>query len=292
MAGCVRRFRFRDGKSLILGERTLVMGILNVTPDSFSDGGRWNRVDLAAAHMEQMVADGADIIDIGAESSRPGAHPLSAEKEIRRLRPFLEALLPLCPVPVSVDTFRAKTAEMAAGLGVHLLNDIWGLQHGEEPGAMARVAAEAGLPVVAMHNQEGTAYRGDIIASMQAFFRNTFAAADRAGLSRESIIIDPGIGFGKAPEANLVVLHRLAELKEMEGAVWPMLLGPSRKSFIGHALGLPLEERMEATGAACVMGILAGADIVRVHDVKPIARMCRMADAIRNAGSGAHGVQE
>ena len=286
MSDCTRHFRFRDGMALSLGERTLVMGILNVTPDSFSDGGRWDRIDRARARMEEMVAEGANIIDIGAESSRPGAPPLTAEEEIGRLRPFLEALVPVCPVPISVDTFRAETAEMAAGLGVHILNDIWGLQRGEEPGAMARVAAKTGLPVVAMHNQEGTVYPGDIIDSMRDFFRETFAIAARAGLPREKIIIDPGIGFGKTSEANLVVLHRLAELKLLDGVPCPMLLGASRKSFIGHALWLPVDERMEATGAACVAGILAGADIVRVHDVRPIARMCRMTDAILHAGSG------
>ncbi|MFC2637828.1 MAG: dihydropteroate synthase [Mitsuokella sp.] len=276
----IRHYRFRDGKELTVGERTLVMGILNVTPDSFSDGGKWNRLDAALRHAEKMAADGADIIDIGAESSRPGVQVMPAEEEIERLMPFLTRVIAASPVPVSVDTFKAKTARAAVEAGCHILNDIWGLQYEEEPGAMAKVAAEANLPVVVMHNQNGKEYAGDIIASMQAFFRRTIAIADAAGIARENLILDPGIGFGKTAEANLTVLRRQEELLEVAGVRYPLLLGTSRKSFIGAALGLPVWERMEATGASCVVGILKGADIVRVHDVRPIVRMCRMTDAI------------
>ncbi|MFC2768113.1 MAG: dihydropteroate synthase [Mitsuokella sp.] len=276
----IRHYRFRDGKELTVGERTLVMGILNVTPDSFSDGGKWNRLDAALRHAEEMAADGADIIDIGAESSRPGFKVMPAEEEIERLMPFLTRIIAASPVPVSVDTFKAKTARAAVEAGCHILNDIWGLQYEEEPGAMAKVAAEANLPVVVMHNQNGKEYAGDIIASMQAFFRRTIAIADAAGIARENLILDPGIGFGKTAEANLTVLRRQEELLEVAGVRYPLLLGTSRKSFIGAALGLPVGERMEATGASCVVGILKGADIVRVHDVRPIVRMCRMTDAI------------
>lgn len=276
----IRHYRFRDGKELTVGERTLVMGILNVTPDSFSDGGKWNRLDAALRHAEEMAADGADIIDIGAESSRPGFKVMPAEEEIERLMPFLTRVIAASPVPVSVDTFKAKTARAAVETGCHILNDIWGLQYEEEPGAMAKVAAEANLPVVVMHNQNGKEYAGDIIASMQAFFRRTIAIADAAGIARENLILDPGIGFGKTAEANLTVLRRQEELLEVAGVRYPLLLGTSRKSFIGAALGLPVGERMEATGASCVVGILKGADIVRVHDVRPIVRMCRMTDAI------------
>lgn len=276
----LREYRFRDGKKLVLGEKTLVMGILNVTPDSFSDGGVWNTPEKALSHARQMVADGADIIDVGAESSRPGFVPVSAEKEIERLRPFLEALLPEIPVPVSVDTFKAETAEMAAEMGAHILNDIWGLQYEKEPGRMAEVAARHDLPVVVMHNQSGTAYEKDIVEAMKDFFRESRRIARTAGVAEDKLILDPGVGFGKTAEDNLVVLRRLAELSAWDNARWPILLGVSRKSFIGAALGLPVEERMEATGAACVLGIASGANIVRVHDVKPIARMCRMADAI------------
>ncbi len=278
-----RTYRFRDGKELTLGGRTLVMGILNVTPDSFSDGGRWNTRDSALRHMEEMVRDGADIIDIGAESSRPGFVPMSAAEEMERLLPFLETILAECPVPVSVDTFKAETARAALSAGTHMLNDIWGLQYAEEPGAMARVAAEADAPVVVMHNQNGTAYSGDIIGAMRTFFACAFAHADAAGLARENLILDPGIGFGKTAEQNMHVLRRMDELISYDGTDYPVLLGASRKSFIGAALDLPVEERMEATGAACVMGIERGASIVRVHDVKPIARMCRMTDAILGA---------
>lgn len=275
-----REYRFRDGKKLVLGGRTLVMGILNVTPDSFSDGGAWNTPEKALSHAMQMAAEGADIIDIGAESSRPGFVPMTADAEMERLRPFLEKLLPEMPVPVSVDTFKAETAAMAAELGVHILNDIWGLQCEKEPGRMAKVAAKYDLPVVVMHNQAGTTYENDIVETMKDFFRESRRIAEAAGMDREKLILDPGIGFGKTAEQNLVVLRRLSEFSEWDGARWPLLLGASRKSFIGAALGLPVEERMEATGAACVLGVASGADIVRVHDVKPIARMCRMADVI------------
>ena len=278
-----RIYRFRDGKELTIGGRTLVMGILNVTPDSFSDGGRWNTRDAALRHMEEMVQDGADIIDVGAESSRPGFVPMGAAEETERLLPFLETVLQECPVPVSVDTFKAETARAALGAGADMLNDIWGLQYAEEPGEMARVAAEADAPVVVMHNQNGTAYDGDIVGEMRAFFERSFALADAAGLARDKIILDPGIGFGKTAEQNMHVMRRMDELISYDGTDYPVLLGASRKSFIGAALGLPVEERMEATGAACVLGIVRGASIVRVHDVKPIARMCRMTDAILGA---------
>lgn len=278
-----REYRFRDGKRLVLGERTLIMGVLNVTPDSFSDGGLWNTPETALAHARQMVADGADIIDVGAESSRPGFVPISAAEEMGRLRPFLETLLPEISVPVSVDTFKAETAAMAAEMGAHVLNDIWGLQYENEPGEMAKIAARYGLPVVVMHNQRGTTYAKDIIETMKGFFRESRRVARAAGMEEENLVLDPGIGFGKTAEDNLVVLRRLAELSEWDGARWPILLGASRKSFIGAALGLPVEERMEATGAACVLGVASGADIVRVHDVKPVTRMCRMADAILRA---------
>jgi dihydropteroate synthase len=279
-----RTYTFTDGKSLTLGERTLVMGILNVTPDSFSDGGKWNTRDKMLYHMEQMVKDGADIIDIGAESSRPGFTVMSADEEIERLLPFLDALIPECPVPVSVDTFKAQTARVAAEHGVHMLNDIWGMQYEKEPGKMAAVAAETGLPIVVMHNQDRKEYAGDIIDSMRDFFRRSIALADAAGMKRENIILDPGIGFGKTPEGNVEVLRRQQELLTIDGEEYPLLLGTSRKSFIGAALDLPVEERMEATGATCVIGIMKGAGIVRVHDVKPIARMCRMTDVILGKG--------
>lgn len=275
-----RKYEFSDGKKLELGNKTLVMGILNVTPDSFSDGGKWNTIDAALKHMEQMIEDGADIIDIGAESSRPGFQKMSAEEEWERLSPFLSQLVKECPVPISIDTFKSKTAELAVKEGVNILNDIWGLQYEAEPGEMAQVAAKYNLPVIVMHNQESKVYDGDMIVSMQDFFRRSIEIAKEKGLDENNIILDPGIGFGKDVEGNLEALRRQEELLEIDGKKYPLLLGPSRKSFIGATMNLPVEERMEATGAACVYGILKGADIVRVHDVKPIARMCRMIDII------------
>ncbi len=280
-----RHYRLPSGKALTVGEGTLVMGILNVTPDSFSDGGKWNTLDKALDHALSMVEDGAAIIDVGAESSRPGFVPVSAAEEIERLAPFLEHIAPKIPVPISIDTFKAETARAALRLGADILNDIWGLQYAaEERGAMARVAAEYHAPVVVMHNQTGTAYKTDVIEAMQDFFRESCAIAEEAGVTKESLVFDPGIGFGKTPETNIEVLHRLQELCVLDGEVYPLLLGASRKSFIGYALGLPVEERLEATGAATVLGVAAGASIVRVHDVKEIARMCRMADVILEGG--------
>ena len=279
----VRAYSFSNGKQMTLGERTLVMGILNVTPDSFSDGGKWQGIDKALAHMQEMVRDGADIIDIGAESSRPGFQVMPADEEIDRLMPYLEAVVRECPVPVSVDTFKAKTAEAALKAGADGLNDIWGLQYAAEPGEMAQAAAAAGCPIVVMHNQDSKTYDGDIIASMQEFFRRTIRLADEAGIDRHNLILDPGIGFGKTVEGNLEVLRRQQELLSIDGEDYPLLLGTSRKSFMGKTMDLPVDERMETTGATCVLGIAKGASIVRVHDVKPIVRMCRMTDIILNS---------
>lgn len=273
----IRRYAWKDGKTLTIGEKTLIMGILNYTPDSFSDGGKWNHVEDALRHMEDMVADGADIIDIGAESTRPGHQAITVETETERLREILPKLVASCPVPISVDTYKADTAAWAIEMGAHMINDIWGLQYEEEPGRMASVAAEKNVPVIAMHNQTGTEYR-DIIGDMKAFFSRTADLAAQAGLAQDKLIFDPGIGFGKTFAQNIHVMKHLRELTTLP---YPMLLGPSRKRFIGEVLDLPAEERMEGTGAVCVAGVLAGCAIMRVHDVRPIARMCRMADALR-----------
>lgn len=273
----VRHYHWKDGKSLTVGERTLVMGVLNYTPDSFSDGGKWNNADVALKHMEEMVAEGADIIDIGAESSRPGFTPISAAEEISRLEKILPRLVEACPVPISVDTYKAETADYAMRTGAHIMNDIWGLQYGPEPGQMAAVAAKYGVPVVVMHNQDGREY-SDIIEDMKRFFIRSAIIADRAGMSQDQIITDPGIGFGKDFDQNVYVMKHLRDLTALP---YPMLLGTSRKGFIGKILDLPVTERMEGTGTTCVAGVLAGCTIVRVHDVKPIVRMCKMADALR-----------
>ena len=234
-------YHFADGKELTVGGRTLVMGILNVTPDSFSDGGRFDTVEKARAHMREMVADGADLIDIGAESTRPGSAALTPEEEQARLLPFLEAIVPECPVPISVDTYHAATARAAASAGVHILNDIWGLQYEEEPGEMARVAAETGLPVIVMHNQHGKSYAGDVIETMQGFFRRSLAIAREAGVKREQVILDPGIGFGKDTAANLLVQRRLAELLAVDGVRYPACVNIGVHPTVG-ALPAPLLE--------------------------------------------------
>lgn len=272
----IRKYSWKDGKELTIGEKTLIMGILNYTPDSFSDGGTWNSVDAALAHMEDMVKAGASIIDIGAESSRPGFTPISAEEEIARLEPILSRLVETCPVPISIDTYKAKTAAYALEKGVHILNDIWGLQYEKEPNQMARVAAAYDVPIVVMHNQDTTDY-GDIIEDMKDFFATSCHIAKENGLKVENIITDPGIGFGKTFEQNVEVMKRLDELTALP---YPMLLGTSRKGFIGKILDLPVTERMEGTGTTCVAGVLKGCAIMRVHDVEPIYRMCKMADAL------------
>ena len=280
-----RHYDLRKGKKLELGKRTLIMGILNVTPDSFSDGGRWVEIEEALAHARQMEAEGADIIDIGAESSRPGFVPMPAEEEIARLTPYLKALSAECQLPISVDTFKAETAEAALEMGADILNDIWGLQYREEPGEMAKVAAQYQVPVIAMHNQKGTdyqAYEGDVIAAERDFFRRTIEIAEAAGLPRELLILDPGVGFGKTVEDNLMVMNRQEELTEIDGFAYPLLLGTSRKSVIGKTLDLPVDQRLEGTLATSVIGAMKGADIVRVHDVKENLRAIRMAEAIIN----------
>lgn len=277
-AGFPERLYERDDRKLAIRPGwTLVMGILNVTPDSFSDGGRYRELDRALRHAEEMAAAGADIIDIGAESTRPyaGAEKVSAAEELDRLLPVLEKLLATTALPVSVDTYKAEVAAAALRLGAHMVNDVWGLQLGPE---MARVAAEYQAPVVVMHNQAGTEYGGDIMDAICAFLRESVRIGTEAGLPDGHIIIDPGIGFGKTPAQNLTVMNRLDELKALG---CPLLLGTSRKRFIGEALGgLPAGERLEGTAATVAFGITKGANIVRVHDVKEMVRVARMTDAM------------
>jgi dihydropteroate synthase len=261
------------GRSLVLGERTLVMGILNVTPDSFSDGGLYLEPEQAIRRAEEMVEEGADIIDVGAVSTRPGHTPVPPEEEWRRLAPVLEELVKRVSVPVSVDTWRAATARAALEAGVHMINDQWALAADPE---LARVVAGYQVPVVLMHNQDHRHYE-DLMGDIIGFLRRGIEAAEEAGVPPEKIIVDPGIGFGKDTEQNLEVLHRLGELKSLGR---PILLGTSRKSVIGNVLGLPVGERLEGTAATVALGIAQGADIVRVHDVKAMVRVARMADAI------------
>lgn len=270
-----RRTRKLDcrGKVLSLGERTLIMGILNVTPDSFSDGGRFNDLDRALEHARRLVADGADIIDLGGESTRPGHTPVGLEEELRRVMPVLELLVKEIEVPISVDTFKAEVARQALEMGAHIINDQWALRADPE---MASVAARYDAPVIIMHNQQGTDYQ-ELMGDMVRYFRESIAIAEQSGLSREKIIIDPGIGFGKTLEQNLETMRRLREL----GCLGlPVLLGTSRKSLIAKTLNLPPEQRAEGTAATVTLGITHGADIVRVHDVKEMARVARMTDAM------------
>ncbi|MDT8901274.1 dihydropteroate synthase [Anaeroselena agilis] len=271
-----RRYEWPGRELVIRPGRTVVMGILNVTPDSFSDGGRYNRIDAALRHAEAMAADGADVIDIGAESTRPyGATEVDAEEEMERLLPVVERVLAASPLPVSVDTYKASVAEAALRLGAHIVNDVWGLQR---DAAMAKVCARYGAPVVVMHNQAGTQYEGDVMAAVCDFLRRSVVLAAEAGVAAEKVIVDPGIGFGKTPIHNLQVLNRLDELKALG---CPVLLGTSRKRFIGEALGgLPPGDRVAGTAATVACGIMRGAQIVRVHDVREMARVARVTDAI------------
>ncbi|SFR09093.1 dihydropteroate synthase [Desulfoscipio geothermicus] len=267
-----RELACRD-KKLVLGERTLVMGILNVTPDSFSDGGRFYDVESAVAQARRMEAEGADIIDLGGESTRPGHTPVGPEEELNRVLPVLKALVQEISLPISVDTTKALVARRALEAGAHIINDQWALRADPE---MSSVVAEFGVPLVIMHNQQGTEYR-DLMGDMICYFRESIEMAERAGIARENIIIDPGIGFGKTVEQNLEALRRL---RELDCLGLPVLLGTSRKSVIGKTLDLPPDQRVEGTGATVSIGIAGGADIVRVHDVKEMVRVARMTDAI------------
>jgi len=259
--------------TLPIGERTIVMGILNLTPDSFSDGGKFFDTNKAVDRALQMIEEGADIIDVGAESTRPGHTPIEAEEEFQRLMPVLGKLLKEIPVPISVDTYKAATARRVLDMGVHMINDVWGLQKDLQ---LAHVVSGYGVPVVVMHNQNSIEYdnfMGDVIA----FLRESIQIAEGAGIDSDKIIIDPGMGFGKALEHNLEIMVRLDELKVLGKAI---LLGTSRKSMIGKVLDLHVEERMEGTAATVALGIAKGANIIRVHDVKEMVRVCKMMDAM------------
>ncbi len=261
------------GKSISIGERTIVMGILNATPDSFSDGGTHFDIEDAVAGARRMVAEGADIIDLGGESTRPGHIPVGLDEELRRIMPVLERLVKEIDVPISIDTFKAEVAKRAMELGAHIINDQWALRADSE---MADVAARYGAPVIIMHNQKGTEY-SDLMGDIVNYFRESITTARNAGIPQEKIIIDPGIGFGKTVEQNLEVMRRLPELSCLGQ---PVLLGTSRKSMIGKTLDLPVNERIEGTGASVAVGITLGVDIIRVHDVKEMVRVARMTDAM------------
>lgn len=270
-----RHYQWPDRELIIEPDRTLVMGILNITPDSFSDGGKFNLTDAALRHAQQMVMDGADIIDVGAESTRPyGSQVISAEEELDRLMPVLERLIHSLPVPISVDTYKASVADASLKAGAHIINDVWGLQF---DGDMASVVASHQAPVIVMHNQTGSEYKRDILSEIYEFLHCSIDKAIAAGISADNIIVDPGIGFGKTPAHNLTVMSRLQELKTLN---CPILLGTSRKRFIGEILNTPVDDRIEGTGATVAVGITKGVSIIRVHDVKAMARIAKMTDAI------------
>lgn len=249
------------------------MGILNVTPDSFSDGGKFNQIDAALKHAEEMIGDGADVIDIGGESTRPGYTKISDEEEIDRVVPVIEAMKKEFEIPISVDTYKSGVAEAAAQAGVDLINDIWGLKYDAR---MAEVIAKSGLACCLMHNRDNTEYR-NFMEDMKQDLRETIALAKAAGIADDKIILDPGVGFAKSYENNLEVIRRLKEFNELK---YPVLLGTSRKSVIGLTLDLPAAERVEGTIVTTVMAVEAGCMFVRVHDVKENHRAIQMAEAI------------
>ncbi|AKF93581.1 dihydropteroate synthase [Brevibacillus laterosporus] len=260
--------------NLPLHERTLIMGILNVTPDSFSDGGRYNQLDDAMRHAERLVKDGADIIDVGGESTRPGSQLVSAEQELERIIPIIERLSRDIDVPISVDTYKARVADEALRAGAHIINDVWGAKKDSE---MAAVAARWNVPIILMHNREQMEYQDffpDYIKDLQESIQLALAA----GVSEEMIVLDPGIGFAKTLQQNLEAMRRLDDLVALG---YPVLLGTSRKSMIGKVLDLPVDERLEGTIATVALGIEKGCHIMRVHDVKAIKRTAMMMDAIK-----------
>lgn len=260
--------------NLEIGHKTLVMGILNVTPDSFSDGGQFTSVTTALNHAIAMIKADADIIDIGGESTRPGSDYVEAEEEKKRVIPVIQELKRYINKPISIDTYKASVAKAAFEAGANILNDVWGLQKDSD---IASVAAEYDVPVIMMHNQEDTVYEGDIMEAIKEFFKKSIEIAHQAGIKDEKLILDPGIGFGKTVEQNLEVMNRLEELQELG---YPVLLGISRKSIIGKTLDLPSHDRLEGTIALNATGIVKGAEIIRVHDIKEGVRTARMMDAV------------
>lgn len=266
------------------GERTYVMGIINVSPDSFSGDGIIDR-EVALTQAQRFVSEGADILDVGGESTRPGSLPISVDEEIGRVVPVIERLVSEITVPLSVDTYKSAVAQAALKAGATMINDQWGLK---KDSRLAELAAEWGVPIILMSNQRDkggydagiqrdTADYDDLMAEVTSSLQKSVEQALQLGVSREQIILDPGIGFGKTWRQELEIIRRLDELQELGR---PILIGPSRKSFIGRVLDLPADERLEGTTAAIAIGIAKGADIVRVHDVKQMVRVCRVSDAI------------
>ena len=252
---------------------TYIMGILNVTPDSFSDGGKYNDIERALKQADKMVEEGADILDVGGESTRPGHVQIGDEEEICRVVPVIEALKKRFDVPVSIDTYKSAVAEAALSAGADLLNDIWGFRYDEK---MAELAAEYDVPVCLMHNRDNLDY-DDFMEDVKKDLQISLDIAEKYGVKKENIMLDPGVGFGKTYEQNLMVMNHLEEIVDMG---YPVLLGTSRKSVIGLTLDLPVDEREEGTLATSVLGAIKGCQFVRVHDVEKNVRALKMTDAI------------
>ena len=255
------------------GRRTYVMGIVNMSPDSFSGDGL-DDAESAVAQAMVMVREGADILDVGGQSTRPGHEPISVPEEISRTERVVERLAREAGVPVSIDTYKVEVAEAAVEAGATILNDVWSLQRSP---AIADLAARRGCAIVLMHNQDGTEYASDLMDEIKRVLREATRKAIDAGVSRERILVDPGIGFGKTADQNWEVMHRLEELKELGQ---PILIGTSRKSFIGKLLDLPVTDRLEGTAATVAAAIMRGVDAVRVHDVRVMKRVVQVADRI------------
>ncbi len=262
-----------NGERLTWGSRTYVMGIINVTPDSFSGDGVGGRVAAAVEQALRYQDEGADSIDIGAESTRPGHQPVSEQEELARLMPSLEAITARVSIPISVDTWKSGVAREALEAGARIINDVWGLKADH---SLAGVAAEYGAGLIVMHNQQGHHYN-DLLEDIAAGLSQSVDIALSAGVPRANLVIDPGFGFGKTADHNLELLRNMNQLKTMD---MPILVGTSRKSTIGRILGLPPEQRVEGTAATVALAIACGADIVRVHDVREMVRVCRMTDAV------------
>ncbi|MFJ7953666.1 dihydropteroate synthase [Lysinibacillus sp. NPDC096418] len=263
-----------NGIPLDYTKETFIMGILNVTPDSFSDGGKYYNVEAAVAQAKKMVEDGAKIIDVGGESTRPGYERISDEEEIARIVPVIKALLAEVPAIISVDTYKASVARAAVEAGAHIINDIWGAKSEPE---IAQVAAELNVPIILMHNRVNKDYGNDFWATAKADLEESILIAHKAGVPDAHIILDPGIGFAKTTAQNITMMQHLDELVAMG---YPVLLATSRKSMIGNVLKLPVEERVEGTAATVVYGIEKGCHIIRVHDVKEMARATYMTDVL------------
>jgi dihydropteroate synthase len=250
------------------------MGVINLSPDSFLGDGLDSDIEAAQAQARRFISEGADIIDIGGESTRPGSKPISVNEELRRVIPVVEKLANELSVPVSIDTYKSAVAIRALAAGASMINDVWGLKKEQR---LARIAADAGVPIIIASNQRDEPCQHEIMAEVISDLKNSIMLAKKADVAEQNIIIDPGIGFGKSLEQNLEIIHRLAELKSLAK---PILLGTSRKSVIGLVLDLPPDQRLEGTAATVAIGIANGADIIRVHDVKQMVRVCRMSDAI------------